>query len=54
MESYNLVDIRVISTRPTHVEYSLTEIGADLTPILMAMYHWVFKHAQQKINNPTN
>lgn len=49
----DLVHRKVISTIPAHVEYSLTEIGTDLTPILMAMYQWGLKHAQQKINSPT-
>ena len=53
MKSYNLVNRKVILKISAHVEYSLTEIGADLTPILMAMYHWGLKHAQQKINSPT-
>lgn len=54
LQADDLVHRKVISTIPAHVEYSLTEIGADLTPILMAMYHWGLKYAQQKINSPTN
>ena len=48
LQADDLVHRKVISTIPAHVEYSLTEIGLELTPILNAMSHWGLKHAQQK------
>lgn len=29
---------------PPHVEYSLTDFGLDLSPVLAAMKHWATKH----------
>ena len=40
----NLVTRKIISAIPAHVEYSLTEIGRELTPILNAMCQWGIKH----------
>ena len=44
LESDNLVQRKIISTIPAHVEYSLTELGLELSPILNAMCVWGLKH----------
>jgi DNA-binding HxlR family transcriptional regulator len=40
MEGDNLVQRKVFAEVPPRVEYSLTEIGRSLSPILDAMHQW--------------
>jgi DNA-binding HxlR family transcriptional regulator len=40
MEGDNLVKRKVYAEVPPRVEYSLTEIGRSLSPILDAMHKW--------------
>ena len=40
MEANGLVKRDVFAEVPPHVEYSLTELGMSLKPILDAMYVW--------------
>ena len=40
MEACGLVDRRVYAEGPPRVEYSLTELGRSLRPILDAMWAW--------------
>jgi DNA-binding HxlR family transcriptional regulator len=40
LEEKQLVDREVISDRPFRVEYSLTERGASLEPVIYAMRDW--------------
>ena len=40
MESHGIVSRKVYPEVPPRVEYSLTELGASLRPVLDAMYNW--------------
>jgi len=40
LENDNLITRKVYPVVPPKVEYSLTEFGISLTPILQSMYHW--------------
>jgi len=44
MEQDNLVQRKVYAEVPPRVEYSLTEIGRSLSPILDAMHKWGTKY----------
>jgi DNA-binding HxlR family transcriptional regulator len=44
MEKDNLVQRKVYAEVPPRVEYSLTEIGRSLSPILDAMHKWGTKY----------
>ncbi len=47
LESYNLIHRNVYHQIPPKVEYSLTEKGLSLLPILELMYKW----GEENINN---
>jgi len=40
LEADNLVNRKVYPVVPPKVEYSLTELGQTIVPILLAMYDW--------------
>ena len=40
LESDGLVTRRDLGTNPPHVEYSLTDEGRTLAPVLQALYDW--------------
>lgn len=44
LEESGIVDRDVVSEQPFRVQYSLTEPGADLQPIIEAMGDWGQKH----------
>ncbi|MFN7389886.1 winged helix-turn-helix transcriptional regulator [Brevundimonas sp.] len=44
LEADGVVERRVFQVVPPHVEYSLTELGRSLTPILEAMAIWGAAH----------
>ena len=49
MEECGLINRRVYAEVPPRVEYSLTELGQSLKPVLDAMLHW---GEEYKANNP--
>lgn len=46
LEENGLVNREIVSEKPFRVEYSLTERGEDLAPIIEAMGEWGKKHAR--------
>ncbi|SDX39451.1 transcriptional regulator, HxlR family [Salimicrobium album] len=48
LEAEGIVDRKVYPEIPPKVEYSITEYGKELQPILEAMHEWGEKHAQMK------
>jgi len=40
LEAYNVVKREAFATVPPTVEYSLTERGKELEPILLSLYNW--------------
>ena len=46
LEEKQLVDREVISDRPFRVEYSLTERGASLEPVIYAMRDWGMEYLE--------
>ena len=47
-ESEGIVDKTIFPEMPPRVEYSLTQKGAELIPILQQMAHWGQKHYSAK------
>ncbi|WP_436906806.1 winged helix-turn-helix transcriptional regulator [Halosimplex marinum] len=45
LEADGVVDREVVSERPYRVEYSLTDRGADLEPVIAALREWGADHA---------
>lgn len=44
LEERGVVERSIVSTRPHRVEYSLTERGRALEPVIVAMYEWGNKY----------
>ena len=44
LEENGFVDRTVVSDKPVRVEYSLTELGRSLEPVIMAMRDWGSEH----------
>jgi DNA-binding HxlR family transcriptional regulator len=44
LEESGLVERAIVSEKPFRVEYSLTDRGADLEPVILAMAEWGEKH----------
>lgn len=47
LEVNELVSRKVYATAPVTVEYSLTEYGKSLKPVVVALYTWGEKHRQR-------
>ena len=50
LEEMQLVDRKDMQTVPPHVEYSLTEKGRSLEPILLALKDWGEQHALPQLD----
>ncbi|WP_123538685.1 winged helix-turn-helix transcriptional regulator [Halosimplex salinum] len=46
LESDGVVDRTVVSEKPFRVEYSLTDRGEDLRPVVAALHEWGEAHAR--------
>ncbi|AXF56474.1 winged helix-turn-helix transcriptional regulator [Salicibibacter kimchii] len=51
LEEEDIIARKVYPQVPPKVEYSITEYGRSLEPILEAMHEWGTKHQQHKRNN---
>lgn len=52
LEANDLVHREVFPVVPPHVEYSLTEVGRSLMPILVAMRDWGAEYMNSKNRKP--
>ncbi len=50
MEETGLVDRDIVSEKPVRVSYSLTELGASLEPVIVAMAEWGDEHLAEPKN----
>lgn len=46
LEEKRLVDRTVVNEKPVRVEYSLTDLGASLEPVIMTMRDWGQEHLE--------
>ena len=46
MERDGLLERRTVRLKPLHVEYSLTDLGLSLKPVLENILHWSQHHEQ--------
>jgi DNA-binding HxlR family transcriptional regulator len=46
LEDNDLVDREIVSEKPVRVEYSLTEFGRSLDPVIVAMRDWGQEYLQ--------
>jgi DNA-binding HxlR family transcriptional regulator len=49
LEVNELISRQVYATAPVTVEYSLTEYGKSLKPVVLALYTWGERHRQRII-----
>lgn len=47
LEKDGLVHREVVSTRPVSVEYSLTDLGRTLVPVVQGIVRWAEEHAAE-------
>ena len=50
LENHGLVRREVISEKPFRVEYSLTDHGGSLEPVIDAMWNWGRSHLRREVN----
>ena len=48
MEEHGLVDREIFPEVPVRVEYSVTELGLGLEPVLLALCQWGQRHAEAR------
>jgi DNA-binding HxlR family transcriptional regulator len=46
LERDGIVSRKIFNEMPPHVEYSLTEYGQTLQPLLRALCHWASRHEE--------
>ena len=51
LEKYGIISRKTYPTVPPMVEYSLTEIGKELIPIMEAMDHWGKQYVKEYHKN---
>ena len=51
LEASGIVNRKVYPVVPPHTEYSLTEYGRTLVPVLTAMCDWGKEHLKERIKN---
>jgi DNA-binding HxlR family transcriptional regulator len=54
LEVNELIKREVFATAPVTVEYSLTEYGKSLKPVVLALYKWGIEHRQRIIKGNQN
>jgi DNA-binding HxlR family transcriptional regulator len=54
LEINELVKREVFATAPVTVEYSLTEYGRSLKPVVVALYKWGSQHRERIIKGRRN
>jgi DNA-binding HxlR family transcriptional regulator len=54
LERDGIIERRVIADMPVRIEYSLTQLGWDLTTLLMELHDWVVKHKEQLVATRLN
>lgn len=54
LEEKQLVDREIVSEKPVRVEYSLTELGASLEPVIYAMRDWGNEHLKEAGSKETS
>ncbi|MFC7165235.1 winged helix-turn-helix transcriptional regulator [Halospeciosus flavus] len=52
LEEKCLVDREVVNDKPVRVEYSLTELGHSLEPVITAMRDWGTEHLERPADGP--
>ncbi len=48
LENDGLISRKVFPTVPPHVEYSLTELGLSIVPVLYALYDWGITYMDER------
>lgn len=47
LEEKQFINREIISEKPVRVEYSLTDLGASLKPVIYAMRDWGMEHLEE-------